>query len=178
MIVVGWHRIQAPWWDNAADLREMQDNMESGIGYEGTDEYLPLAADKENIDKDAWKVRVDGPAHAALVVQRWDAESKAFTGEMSAADQVAVKLFRYPAWQVRVNGRVVETAARESTGQMLVPVGQGMNRVEIQFVRTWDRAVGGWISVIAIASVAIWSLLAASRRQTLDLGRPASGSEV
>ena len=178
VIVVGWHRIQAPWWDNSADLREMQDNMESGIGYEGTDEYLPLGADKENIDKDARKVTVDGPAHAALVVQRWDAESKAFTADMSAADQVAVKLFRYPAWEARVNGRVVETAAREGTGQMLVPVSQGMNRVELRFVRTWDREVGGWISVIAIVLVAIWSFLAALRRQTSDPGRPASGSKV
>ena len=150
VIAVAWHRIQAPWWDNAGDLREMQDNMATGIGYEGTDEYLPLGADKENIDKDARKVTVNGPAHAALVVQRWDAESKAFTAEMSAADRLAVKLFPYPAWRVEVNGRVVETDAREGSGQMLVPVGSGMNRVEIRFMRTWDREMGGWISVISV----------------------------
>jgi hypothetical protein len=165
VIVVGWHRIQAPWWDNSADLREMQDNMDSGIGYEGTDEYLPLGADKENIDKDARKVTVDGPAHAALVVQRWDAESKAFTAEMSTADQVAVKLFRYPAWQVWVNGRLVDTAAREGTGQMLVPVSQGMNRVEIRFVRTWDRLVGGWISVLTLVTVLASSIVSRTRQK-------------
>jgi hypothetical protein len=63
-----------------------------------------------------------------------------------------------------VNGRVVETAARPETGQMLVPVQAGMNRVEIRFVRTWDRRLGGWISVIAAVSVAGWILLLRRRR--------------
>ncbi len=89
-------------------------------------------------------------------MQRWDAESKVFTAEMSAADRFALRLFRYPAWRVEVNGRVVETAARAETGQMLVPVGAGMNRVEIRFVRTWDRAVGGWISLVTAISVMAW----------------------
>jgi len=164
VIVVGWHRIQAPWWDNVGDLREMQDNMETGIGYEGTDEYLPLGADKENIDKDARKVTVDGPAHAAIVVSRWNAESKAFTADMSAADQVALKLFPYPAWRVEVNGRVVETGAREGTGQMLVPVERGMNRVEIRFMRTWDRALGGWISVVSGVLLISWRVMSRKSR--------------
>ena len=45
-------------------------------------------------------------------MSEWKAESKSFTAEMSAADQLAVRLFRYPAWRVEVNGREVETAAR------------------------------------------------------------------
>jgi hypothetical protein len=167
VIVVGWHRIQAPWWDNAADLREMQDNMVTGAGYEGTDEYLPLRADKENIDKDARKITVDGPAHAALVVSRWDAKLKRFTAEMAAADHVAVKLFPYPAWRVEVNGRLVETGAREGSGQMLVPVGPEMNRVEIRFVRTWDRTMGGWISVVALVTVLTSSIVSRKRQKQL-----------
>ena len=144
LVIVGaWRYVQAPWWDTADDLREMQDNMVTGVGYEGTDEYTPLGAEPGAIDKEARNVTVDGPAHAAIRVQRWDAESKMFTAEMSAADQVALRLFRYPAWRVEVNGRVVETAARAETGQMLVPVEAGMNRVEIRFVRTWDRVGGG-----------------------------------
>jgi hypothetical protein len=150
----------------------MQDNMATGIGYEGTDEYLPLGADKENIDKNARKVTVIGPAHAALVVTRWDAESKAFTAEISAADQVAVKLFPYPAWRVEVNGRVVETGARDGSGQMLVPVGKGMNRVEIRFLRTWDRTMGGWISVVALLTVLSSSILSRTRQKLLPSSEP------
>jgi hypothetical protein len=184
LVVAGWHRVQAPWWDNAADLREMQDNMVTGAGYEGVEEYTPLGVDPVAIDaasgdaasgdsvasdpglindlglieKDARKVTVDGPAHAAIHVYRWDAESRMFTAEMSAPDQLALRLLRYPTWRVEVNGRVVETSAQAKTGQMLFPVQAGMNRVEIQFARTWDRALGGWISFVAIAGVGIWGL--------------------
>ncbi len=157
VIVMAWHRVQAPWWDNADDLREMQDNVATGAGYEGVEEYTPVAADPGAIDKEARNVTVDGPAHAAIHVYRWNAESKMFTAEMSAPDQLALRLFRYPAWRVEVNGRGVETAARAETGQMLVPVSAGSNRVEIRFVRTWDRAVGGWISILAVAGVGVWS---------------------
>lgn len=160
LVVVGaWRYAQAPWWDTAADLREMQDNMATGAGYEGTDEYTPLGAEPGPSDKQARNVTVDGPSHAAIHVQQWDAESRIFTAEMSSADQVAVRLFRYPAWRVEVNGRVVETAARAETGQMLVPVGAGMNRVEIRFVRTWDRTAGGLISLITAISVMAWILM-------------------
>ena len=86
------------------------------------------------------------------------------TAEMSAPDQLALRLFSYPAWKVEVNGRVVETAAREGTGQMLVPVEAGMNRVQITFIRTWDRTAGGWISFVTAIGVGIWVLVA--RRRT------------
>jgi len=162
---MGWYRLQAPWWDNAADLREMQDNMATGAGYEGTDEYTPLGADPTAIDKDARKVTVDGPAHAAIDVLRWEAESKEFTVQMSATDQVVLRLFRYPAWKAVVNGRDVETAARPNTGQILVPVPAGVNRVELKFVRTWDRTLGGWISILTILGMLMWSALAIRRRR-------------
>ena len=168
LIVMAWHHAQAPWWDNAGDLREMQDNMVTGVGYEGVEEYTPVGADPAAVDKDARNVTVDGAAHAAIRVQRWDPETRVFTAEMSGADQLAVKLFRYPAWRVRVNGHVVETTARADSGQMLVPVGAGMNRVEIQFVRTWDRAAGGWISLITASLLTLFVLT--SRRRTSDLG--------
>ncbi len=168
VILMGWHWFQAPWWDNASDLREMQDNMATGAGYEGVDEYTPLGAEPAAIDKSARHVTVDGPAHAAILVDRWDAESRAFTAEMSAPDRLALRLFRYPAWQVEVNGRAVETSAKPETGQMLVPVEGGMNYVKVRFVRTWDRTAGGWISLIAVISVMVWIRL--SRATTSDVG--------
>jgi hypothetical protein len=168
VIVAAWHRVQAPWWDNSDDLREMQDNIATGAGYEGTDEYTPLGGEPGAISKDARSVTVDGPSHAAIHVQRWDAESRVFTAEMSGADQLALRSFLYPAWRIEVNGRVVETAARAGTGQMLVPVSAGMNRVEIRFVRTWDRTVGGWVSLITALSVILW--LVVSRARTSESG--------
>jgi hypothetical protein len=34
-----------------------------------------------------------------------------------------------------------------------VPVEAGMNRVEIRFARTWDRAMGAWISLVTMLGV-------------------------
>jgi hypothetical protein len=156
VIATAWHRIQPPWWDNAADLREMQDNMSDGIGYEGVDEYTPVGADPSAVDKEARKVTVEGSAHAAIHVFQWNAESKNFQAEMSAPDLLALRLFSYPAWTVEVNGRVVSTSQREGTGQMLVPVEAGMNRVQVTFVRTWDRSFGGWISLVTALGMGGW----------------------
>jgi len=164
LLIVGmWHWEQAPWWDNAGDLREMQDNMATRVGYEGTDEYTPAGSDPSVVDKDARNVTVEGPAHANIHVQQWNAESKAFTAELSVRDQLALRLFPYPAWRVEINGQAVTTRAREGTGQMLVPVEAGMNRVQIRFVRSWDRVVGGWISIITALALLIWNLRRAKR---------------
>jgi hypothetical protein len=167
VIVSAWQRVQTPWWDNAGDLREMQDNIYTGAGYEGTDEYTPVGADPAAIDKDARKVTVEGPSHAAIRVLMWNAESRSFTAEMSAADQLAVRLFPYPAWRVEVNGGLVETRARAGSGQMLVPVEAGANRVEIHFMRTWDRAAGGWISIATVLGMSLWSV---GRRRSRNRG--------
>lgn len=156
VIIVAWHRLQAPWWDNAADLREMQDNIAISAGYEGTDEYTPAGAEPAAVDKDARNVTVNGPAKAAIHVFQWDAESRVFTADVSASDALAIKLFPYPAWRVEVNGQVVPTSALAGTGQMLVPVSVGMNRVKIVFLRTWDRAAGGWISIVSVLGIFAW----------------------
>ncbi len=156
VFLVGWHRVQAPWWDNPADLREMQDNMYTGTGYEGVEEYTPAGADPSAIDKDARRVTVNGPSHASIRVVHWGDTAKVFVAEMSAEDQLAVKLFPYPAWQAKVNGQIVEASARAGTGQMLVPVHAGVNRIEIRFVQTWDRALGGWISIVTALFIFAW----------------------
>lgn len=145
-----WQHFQPPWWDNKADLHEMQDNVATGVGYEGTDEYTPTGADPSAVDKTARRVSVDGPAHAAIRVIDWSAERKVFTAEMSGPDHLVLHLFSYPAWRVEVNGRLAQAGTREGTGQMLVPVQAGMNQVQIIFTRTWDRTAGGWISLGAL----------------------------
>lgn len=145
-----WQHFQPPWWDNKADLREMQDNVATGVGYEGTDEYTPTGADPSAVDKEARRVSVNGLAHAAIRVTDWSAERKAFTAEVSGADNLVLHLFNYPAWHVEVNGRPVRAGMRAGTGQILVPVEAGTNQVQVIFTRTWDRTAGRWISLAAL----------------------------
>jgi len=152
-----WHHDQSPWWDTPADLREMADNIYTGAGYEGTDEYTPAGADATALDKDAGRVAVEGGAPAAIHIYRWDAESKFFSAEMSAPGTLILHLFNYPAWRVEVRGRTVSAETMEGTGQMLIPVAAGMNHVRLTFTRTWDRKLGGWISVGALLCVALAS---------------------
>lgn len=177
LIVFSGYRIQRPWWEDADDLQELRDNMvqqnttqpnAGAVGYEGTDEYTPSGADSSAIDKTARRVIVDGPEHAGIHVVRWDAESKEFTAEMSAPARLALHLFNYPAWKVEVNGRVVQPGTQESTGQLLVPVEAGSNRVQITFARTWDRRMGGWISLVTALLVLLW--LAKTRPRRSDPG--------
>ncbi|HWW15983.1 MAG TPA: 6-pyruvoyl-tetrahydropterin synthase-related protein [Candidatus Dormibacteraeota bacterium] len=162
-----WHHFQPPWWDNTADMREMQENMETGDGYEGTDEYTPVGVDPSTLDKNARRVTVEGPAHAAIRVSQWSPEIKTFTADVSAPDNLALHLFNYPVWRVEVNGRQVQAGTREGTGQMLVPVEAGANRVQITFIRTGDRMAGWWISLLALTLVFTllrWPPLPASRQ--------------
>jgi hypothetical protein len=81
-----------------------------------------------------------------ISIQQWSAESKVFTAEVDRPGQLVLRLFNYPAWRTEVNGRIVTTATRDITGQMLIPVQAGENRVQIAFTRTRDRTVGGIIS--------------------------------
>jgi 6-pyruvoyl-tetrahydropterin synthase related domain len=182
LVIVGaWHRIQAPWWDNRADLKEMSDNMLDRIGYEGTDEYTPAGADPSAASKDAPNLAVEGSALGVIQVLAWNAESRSFTADMTAPDQLALRLFAYPAWRMEVNGQVVPIQTRETTGQILVPVEAGMNRVQITFVRTWDRSAGGWISVIALLSIVVWTQALSRRPETSALRQQTlylSGTEV
>jgi hypothetical protein len=148
VIAAAGYHFQPPWWDQVADLREMQDNMASASGYEGTEEYAPLGAMPAKLDKDARRVTVEGAARAAIRVTDWEAEHRAFTAEMSQPDQLVVKLLNYPPWSVRVNGHQVQAATGEKTGQILVPVSTGMNEVRIDLRRTWDRELGAGISML------------------------------
>ncbi|OLE09981.1 MAG: hypothetical protein AUG89_13220 [Acidobacteria bacterium 13_1_20CM_4_56_7] len=117
-----------------------------------------MGADPAVLDKTARDVAVEGPARAAIHILRWNAAAKEFTAQVSLADQLALKLFPYPAWKVEVNGHPVAASVRKSTGQILIPVQAGLNRVQIRFVRTWDRTAGAWISAVTFILVLLWFL--------------------
>jgi 6-pyruvoyl-tetrahydropterin synthase related domain len=147
-LAIVWHRVQPPWWDTAADVAEMLDNQQSGIGYEGTDEYVPSGADPYEISRDARKVTYEGPGTARLHVHTWSFESKSLTADVSQTGKLVLRLFDYPAWSVTVNGQTVAASSRPVTGQMMIPVAAGENQVQITLMRTWDQTLGGWISGI------------------------------
>lgn len=146
VLVWVWHSVQPPWWDNAADVAEMQDNQRSGSGYEGTDEYVPNGADAYETDKAAHQVSLDGAGSSQIHITQWAPELKSFTATVSLPGKLVLKLFNYPAWKVEVNGHPVQAGTIEVTGQTMIPVAAGENQVRIIFARTRDRLIGGFIS--------------------------------
>ena len=158
VLVFCWQRVQAPWWDTALDIAELERYVSEQTGYEGTDEYLPLGADPYDAPHDARRVTLDGPGTAQIHVLQWAAESKLFTADVGQSTKIILRLFNYPAWRVQVNGQVVEAETREGTGQMVIPLAAGENRIEVEFIRTWDRTAGGIISLLTglVLAVAVW----------------------
>ena len=160
VVAFGWHWVQPPWWDTAADINEMLDNQQEGSGYEGVDEYVPANADASEIKQDAPLVTAEGSPRTQIKVQHWDPELKVFTADLREPGKLLLRLFNYPAWRVQVNGRVASTETQEVTGQMIILVDAGENHVEIRLVRTRDRTLGGIISaatILLVLTVAVFS---------------------
>ena len=160
MVALIWnlaHRVQQPWWDTAADIEEMHDAIEDGGGYEGVDEYVPARIDPYDVNKDAPLVAVLSGDPARIGIEKWTAESRIFTADVSRPEQLRLRLFNYPAWKVIVNGRSVESTMPPGTGEILFPVQPGTNAVQVTLSQTPDRLAGGIISLLALCLVIILS---------------------
>jgi hypothetical protein len=162
LILFVWHHVQTPWWDTAADIKEMVDNQHDGIGNEGTDEYVPVTADPDEAGQKAPPIRFEGSGRAEIRVERWWSESRSLDARASAPGKLALRLFNYPSWHVSINGRAVKTETADPSGQMIVPLAAGENRVQIIFVQGQDRTAGIAISVFALAILLAWVVV--SRR--------------
>jgi hypothetical protein len=150
VLLIAGHRIQPPWWDTSADIREMSDAIDDGIGYEGTDEYVPAGTDPSELNKNLPQVSDGERPVAGVEMSDWSATEKHFVARAGTARKLTLRLFNYPAWKVMVNGKPVATETSSVTGLMIVPVAAGNNDVQIHFGRTADGWVGGLVSLISI----------------------------
>jgi hypothetical protein len=162
-LIVAGYRIQPPWWDTGDDIHEMSDAVTDGTGYEGTDEYVPAGADAYELNKSLPLVSdVSDDSGAAVVPVRseiltWGPTEKHFIVHAAAAQDITVRLFSYPAWQVVVNGNPTATEKTELTGVIVIPVAAGDSDVRIYFRRTIDRLVGDIVSLISLlVFVIVW----------------------
>jgi len=160
VLSIVWHRVQNPWWDNAGDIQEMLDNQQDGSGNEGVDEYVPLGVDPYDVDQKAPQVRFEGKGQAQITIQTWDAERRAIEVRATSPGKLVLRLFNYPLWKVKINGRRAKTESTADTGQMVVPVSAGANSVRIRFVDGSDHKLGLLFSGVAMAVIlllfAIW----------------------
>ncbi|MGZ4825024.1 MAG: 6-pyruvoyl-tetrahydropterin synthase-related protein [Terriglobales bacterium] len=156
-VIVAGYRIQAPWWDTAGDIREMSDALADGTGYEGTDEYVPAGADSYELNKSLPLVSDEAGAPVPSQMLAWQPTEKHFRVQAAAPQNLTLRLFNYPAWDVAVNGKHVNPQTTDVTGLIVVPIDAGNNDVQIQFRRTPDRVIGNIVSLISLALlVAAW----------------------
>ena len=158
------------WWDTE-DMPMLEAAMASGEGFEGTDEYDPVGDDRADLAQKqprAWFVSEAGQAEERsderIFVDRWTAEHRTLRTVMPRSGRVAIRLLDYPAWQVSVNGQLMKPRHGAATNQMILPVAAGESRIEINFARTWDRTIGGWVSVLTACGLMVLGLW--SRKRT------------
>lgn len=179
-------------WFQACDEYDavpgMLADLKAGSGFEGTDEYAPVGADNtlvaENLPAaclvdDAGEtlggVAGDDPQPQWAASQRSckaaladtalaDSKHWEVRGELPTGGYLVLRLRRYPAWLVRVNGRAVaDTGARED-GLMVVPVAAGQVDVTADWQATRDVRLGQGISFGALVLVALCGIANRRRR--------------
>lgn len=163
------------WWDTE-DVPVMLAAVQSGNGYEGTDEYCTRGGDQYNLAREAPLVLslpsdTAAPAGAhgfpvldSITVLSWQPQRKVFTVDATQPLRAALRLMYYPAWKVRVNGAPADAEADRDSGQMIVPLRPGLSRVEVNFGWTPDRAAGLALSLAGIIVLAALTAGRADRR--------------
>ena len=153
------------WWDSE-DIPVLTKSIQTGRGYEGTDEYQPLGSDRYelpgsdpqgeiigkpapriqdfDVETSAFKPAPDGTVR----VERWTANEKRLTTASATPVTLALRLLDYPGWRAQVDGKSVQPGAAPETAQMLVALPAGAHEVEVEFTSTWDRITGAIISAI------------------------------
>lgn len=169
VVTIVWHRVQPPWWDTAADVQELHDFIEDGDGYEGTDEYVPAGVDPYELKKDAPQVATVSGDPAVIYIDRWGAQSKVFSANVARPEKLRIRLLSYPAWRVQLNGREITAGAQPVTGEILIPVDTGSNRVRLTFVQTEDRLIGDLVSAGTLLLVIAWSLYLRRQEQVRNV---------
>jgi len=113
----------------------------------------PNPEDERDVSQQRVKIHVD----------LWSPERKVFSVDSPRPLLLQVKLLNYPAWQARLDGKVVDLETKRESGQMLLPVPAGSSHAEIKFARTWDRTVGIGVSLATV--LAFFPLMSFLRRR-------------
>jgi XTP/dITP diphosphohydrolase len=133
----------------------MSDAIADGTGYEGADEYVPAGADPYELDKSLPRVTDNTGAPVPSKILAWRQMEKHFKVHTVAPQNLVVRLFNYPAWEVAVSSKPTETRTTDVTGLIVIPIAAGDSEVHIHFRRTIDRIVGIVVSLISLAVLVV-----------------------
>lgn len=161
-------------WDGDA-AKAVAQWVRWGDGYNGTDEFAPLDCDRYalyGVNPDAEVPPIDtiafatsfDPASGAVVpapdvrihVDSWTAERRVFSEGAPRPLNLELRLLAYPAWQAHLDGKSVPIRAAP-TGAAWLQVPAGEHEIVLRLRRTWDRTVGGAISLFTVALLGVWA---------------------
>jgi hypothetical protein len=165
---LGTALVKDAWWDSE-DIPALIAAIQSQHGYEGTDEYQPLGCDRyqlpgqppasaDNDDSPNLNESAVTPAPGARTpikgegahIALWTTEEKLFTARKNQQFTLALKLINYPAWEIRVDEKVVQANPLPETAQMSFSIPAGEHSVHVHFRRTPDRTTGSAISLFSV----------------------------
>ncbi|PYT61411.1 MAG: hypothetical protein DMG35_09410 [Acidobacteria bacterium] len=163
--------VHQAWWDTD-DIPVLEEAIASDQGFEGTDEYDPVADDHYNLPQKAPRAQIlpmeeSEPLvpKAEIHVERWTAEEKELSVSSPQPVRLAMRLLSYPGWRVEIDGKAVTPQLAETTAQMILPLSAGTHRITMRFTRTTDRTLGGAISASAGILFLLLLFLGRSSRQ-------------
>jgi 6-pyruvoyl-tetrahydropterin synthase related domain len=159
------------YWDSE-DVQEVVESVRSGRGYEGIEGFQPRHANLDELDEDSPLIGevdlesgdVEEPENVKINVQRWSPEDKVFETKSDDPVKIALKLFDYPAWEIRVDGHHVPAETVSQTGQIAVQLSAGAHHVELHFRRTRDRMLGEAISIFSLICLVFPATVVIGRR--------------
>ncbi|HKF49437.1 MAG TPA: 6-pyruvoyl-tetrahydropterin synthase-related protein [Terracidiphilus sp.] len=153
-----------------------------GGGYAGVDEYAPPGADDDMVPEDLpgaclvsdaaavlGKITADDPQPDWAPAQKSCDATLAFAaargrtamlhkridGAVPHGGYLVLRLRRYPAWDVRVNGQRVTTMPERDDGLMVVPVSAGPVALSMDWTTTpdvrWGRRISGAACIVLAA---------------------------
>jgi uncharacterized membrane protein len=162
--------VQHGWWDTQ-DIPTLRAAIANESGFDGTDEYDPAGDDHTNLPTKSPEAivmdtdSIPGPNSPPTIhVDRWSPEDKEVSVSARERFFLGLRLLNYPAWRAEVNGAAVTPRGGEDYNEMIVPVPAGESHVRVRFVRTWDRTLGGGISLVT----AFFLLWFGTRRRLTD----------
>jgi hypothetical protein len=153
--------VKNAWWDTE-DMPTLQTAVANEAGFEGTDEYDPAGDDRTDLPAKQTRATLLAPLadpQANIVIEQWNAEHRVVHVLAHQPEHLVLHLLDYPAWRVTVNGKLVGVRHAQGTEQMVVPLRSGDSQVRVEFTRTIDRSIGGWVSIASLAgwlSVVMW----------------------
>jgi hypothetical protein len=155
------------------DLATILNDARSGAGFIGTDEYAPAGAentlvamglpdacltddfdDEQGVqlnpqDTPVWRPEQKSCIATAAATVREPEKMRVDMNDLRAGFMV-LKLRRYPAWRVTVNGQVLANLQSRDDGLISIPVPEGPAHVTVEWTTTPDVWAGRIVSCVAL----------------------------